>query len=164
MEPIFGKGAISESVWGEIFAVIKSYDVQSILEIGSGSSTVLFSRHAKFVTSLETSKEWINKVSSPEMKNVRLLQYVYPNFPNEACGCYDMAFVDGPAGKSDGRLHSMRFAAMNSDLILIHDSCRALEKDSIKKVFIDGLWTSTYAPGGLTIAVRNLSGLHPYKR
>lgn len=162
MEPSFNHGAISEVTWNDIQDVIDYYSVSSVLEIGAGSSTLLLSKKVKSVTSLETSKLWIDKLSESISNNVRLIKYTYPNFPNEACGCYDMAFVDGPAGNTEGRLHSMKFASVNSNIILIHDSCRKYEKESIASTFIEGLWNLTRMADGLTVAVRSMSGVSAY--
>jgi len=155
MEIKFGVGAITKDSWADIEEIFVSNRLESVLEIGAGSSTLLFSKVAKEVVSLETDKRWIAKLEEDKPANVELIHYVYPKLPQDLDGCWDMAFVDGPAGSKDHRETSMLFARIRSDLILIHDSYRKGESSAIAKVFPSDRWTLKRKRGGLMVALRN---------
>jgi hypothetical protein len=159
MEINFGGGAITKDTWADIEEIILANNLESVLEIGAGSSTLLFSKVAKEVVSLETDKRWIAKLEEEKPSNIQLIHYVYPKLPQDLDGCWDVVFVDGPAGSKDHREASMLFARLRTDLVLIHDSYRKGELVAIGNVFPADRWTLKRKRGGLMVAARNGAGI-----
>jgi len=49
------------------------------LEIGSGDSTIYFSKHFKTVSSLEHDEEWFKKIQSKNVKNINISMFTKYN-------------------------------------------------------------------------------------
>jgi len=152
----FNNGAISENNWKAIKSYIEDNDVKSVLEIGTGYSTVLMAELGVIIKSYDTSTPWINLVM--EHLNgkypVDLISYQYPEFPNCSCS-FDMAFVDGPGQhNNNGRKDSMVFVRDKTNSIFVHDSMRPNESKAISEVFADDDWSVEYIGDGLSLLTR----------
>ena len=55
---------------------------KTYLEIGSGNSTIYFSKRFKNITSLEHNKNWFDKLNKKNLKNVSLRLYNPDNLPD----------------------------------------------------------------------------------
>ncbi len=150
----FNNGSIKESDWNIMYNHIKENNVETVLEIGAGYSTILFDKTGVALVSYESDLNWINKIKPNVSSNTKIVNYSYPYFPK--CELYfDMAFVDGPGrNNNNGRADSMIFSRNLTDVIFIHDSSRTNEKKSITNVFPDSKWEKKYNSGGLSMVTR----------
>lgn len=116
--------------------VIRAHGVKSVLEFGPGSSTELFVRSGVLIHSCEDDNWWFEKCKI-QFPNVRFFRYT-DEPPIEIAGLldsYDLGFVDGPRGtKFFSRLNSMMFCTKRCKLVLVHDSKREGEMQSIKRM------------------------------
>jgi len=127
----FSGGSLREDEWDILKSLVLCNNVQSVLEVGAGFSTVLLAWTVPYVLSFDTSPEWAQKVCDEIGKQVVML-YKYPIFPDIG-ERFDFALVDGPTGCSDGRRESLEFAKQHADVILIHDYGR--DKSASELVF-----------------------------
>ena len=137
----FGGGSLTREDWEFMQNVIRENNVKSVLEFGSGISTLLLSDLGVKVTSFETMDGWIKKLKTikPDL-DIRLwdgktLQNIEPK--------YDMAFVDGPSGGAT-REFSTKIASEVADIIIVHDASRINELQWQEKYIKDKF----YGPGG----------------
>ena len=77
---------------------------QKLLELGSGNSTLYFSRHFKFISSFENNQEWYQKLGPMLPENV---DYTYSNpivsaLKNENLKNYDVILID--AGENRAKI------------------------------------------------------------
>lgn len=141
MELGFGGGAITKEEWEWISKKCKELNAKTLLEIGSGFSTICFMDIMEHVDSYETSDVFIEELIKKVDKNkVSIIKYYYPNFPI-VDKKYDVALIDGPGQfNNNGRLNSMIFAEPLSNYVFIHDFSRRGEKLSREIVFIPEAW------------------------
>lgn len=128
----WGGMAILQKDWRFIKGVMDKYAVKSVLEFGSGLSSLLMSEHAD-VLSYETDPAWAKEMMErrqPDGKN-RLVIALWGGTEDPLVrqrGPFDMAFVDGPKGGCPGREASIRAAAQaRIPLIICHDAGRREE-------------------------------------
>lgn len=102
--------------YGAIMAVEEQVKLEhNVLELGSGGSTIFFSKRCKSVKSYETSPTWEKKVKSvlPDPSNVFLIcgdtETLIESVKNEPYGYYDWLIVDSA---SIGRRFKFRFRMM----------------------------------------------------
>ena len=124
--PTFGS-SLTDKDWAGIFRIIREKNVKSVLEFGSGLSTLLFSEmdFGEFV-SYETEDEWIGKVSEAALSPLKILKWDGMTPPSDL-GHYDLAFVDGP-GEGFQRKISTETAAKHSPIVIVHDCDREWER------------------------------------
>jgi hypothetical protein len=108
---------ITKSDWEFIEKVLKKYNIKNVLEIGSGISTLLFSKIVN-VVAYDTNKDYANRFSKFGL-DIRLGEY--PDIKSE------MIFVDGP-WKGETRGDATKYASEHSDMVITHDSRREWEK------------------------------------
>lgn len=123
----WGGGCITDLDWNFIQSVIKQYSVKTVLEFGSGLSTLLMKDAGLDVTTYETNDGWINKLKQikPDLNLIKWDAIISP-FSAESKK-FDLAFVDGPAGGVNREL-STRIGSFASDVVIIHDANREYEK------------------------------------
>lgn len=116
----FTSGSIDYLDWNFIEKAIDQYNVKTVIEFGSGLSTLLFMKKGLKVISFETSKQWIETVKkiNPEC-DIREWDGKSPiDFKGEK---FDMAFIDGPTG-GNNREFSTKTSTENANIVVIHDA------------------------------------------
>ena len=141
----FGGGCITEKDWEYIKAVIREYKIKSVLEFGSGLSTLLFNDAGLKIITFETNQGWIDKLKSINPKiDIRLwdgvnMPDISPEHPENKYK-FDLAFIDGPSG-GKSREHSTKIGALSADVAIVHDANREWERkwqEAYIKPFFDG--------------------------
>lgn len=140
----FGEGAIREDEWPPLREAALA--ASRVLEIGAGLSTVLLDATGGQLVSLETRREWVERIGRIVSHRCTMIHYLcYPEFPD--LDDFDFALVDGPADSTDHRLAAMRFAAERAPLVFVHDAVR--DAGSVAQVFAGwqpaGTWSSLRA-------------------
>jgi hypothetical protein len=154
----FGNGSITEKNWKDILDTMDDLRVSSVLEIGAGFSTILFSSTGRRIVSYESDIHLIKRLVDIGVgRRCEFAHCSYPKFANPGSS-FDLAFVDGPwcpREAADGRLSSMKFAvAHSSGCVFIHDSQRTAERSSIETVFSPAIWTENILRDGMSLFVR----------
>jgi hypothetical protein len=127
----WGRWSIPSFDWAFLKDVLAGYGVRTVLEFGCGLSSLLLSAHAE-VESFEVDDQFRRAIAAkcgPENKLVIRLWDGVDCRPSRKH--FDLAFVDGPRGKSTGgmgRQHSMRLAAQYADVVVVHDAGRSDEQ------------------------------------
>lgn len=125
---VWGGEEIIEKDWDFIEQVMRDEKVKTVLEFGSGFSTLLMSEIAE-VDSFETDPERMDEINQkiPDGRKVKF--YLWDGKQVDSTkmnGKYDLAFVDGPESASNisqlGRQISIELAAKHSDRIILHDA------------------------------------------
>ncbi len=122
----WGGMSISQKDWAFIKGVIDEHKIETVLEFGSGLSTVLMS-DLTHVTSFECDLERANTIAAKSVHGKTSMMKWNGIVASGLSHKYDMAFVDGPLGKvcgGLGREHSMRDAAKYADIVIVHDAGR----------------------------------------
>ena len=101
--------------WEELKKIITNRKVSSVLEFGSGVSTLLFGNFGLKVLSLETDPIYIEFVRSLCPKNVSLL--LWNNRSAQIFKRYDLALVDGILP----RTYQLKLALKHADVVAIDD-------------------------------------------
>lgn len=137
----FGGTSITKEDFEFLQSTIKENNVKTILEFGSGLSTLLLSDIVK-ITSYETDENIINKFKSIKSDlDIRLWDgKELLNIENKR---YDLAFVDGPSGGAS-RENATSIASELSDIVIIHDASREHELKWQEKY----LKNKFFGPGG----------------
>ena len=109
--------------WAEISSVIDSKGVKSVIEFGSGVSTLLFANKGVSLVSFETDPKYMGMVkrmlkSTPNLADTSNVTFRYwRNSTIREVGSFDLAFVDGVLP----RVIQLDFAKSCSPLIAIDD-------------------------------------------
>ena len=124
--------------------LLAAHDPKRILELGSGSSTIVFANHARehegSLLSFDESKEWaantarlagIGKDDSIEIRSAEKLFLPHHDPPEvkydvRIDGEYDLVFVDGPSLRIDG---AKRKDAVNSNVFELECMPRVIVVD-----------------------------------
>lgn len=136
----WGTWSIEEKDWNFIRDTIRGQGIKTVLEFGTGLSTLLISEIAE-VDTFETDPSWsqIIKTKVPRSRKVKFYMWNGQDPPNTSWKRrkYDLAFVDGPAGKhvgGVGREMSMKIAAKFADRIIVHDAGRIDETEFQERI------------------------------
>lgn len=142
----FGNASISKSEFDIIDNLVKKYNINTVLEFGTGSSTYAFIQNNCSIISVETDQNYINKYKNiyNSYSNIEFLlndQKNILNIKNVLANKYfDLGFIDGPRAdlqqyKLFNRIDSYVLASMHCKYILCHDSNRSKDRNSINLMF-----------------------------
>lgn len=106
--------------WTEIARVVSRNKVNSVLEFGSGISTVLFDNMGLKVDSFETDKDYMKSIQ--EMCSDRVSFTWWDNKVAHISKFYDLALVDG----SLPRMMQLNYAIKHADIVAIDDFVGAI--------------------------------------
>jgi len=90
----FSNKSLKLNRWLVILDVLEKYGVESVLEFGSGLSTLLFEKLGVSVISLETNPEYLRWVRSRSRGDAKFVLWDNENYPL-SIQPFDMALVDG---------------------------------------------------------------------
>jgi len=137
----WGEWAVAQRDWEFIRNIIQREGIKTVLEFGSGLSSLLLSEFVE-VVSYEDDDEWMKLIEGkkiPGLNKLTLRKWSGVEEPKELeTERYDLVFVDGPPGKvtgGPGRDVSTRLATKLSDRIVIHDAQRDEEVGLQMKYF-----------------------------
>lgn len=126
----WGGYSIEYGDWFFIKDIIKKEETKTILEFGSGISSLLMSEQTK-VLSYETNQKWVEKIKSlkTDQNDLEIRLWSGITFENTIDN-FDLVFIDGPVAKSSGgigRELAFYVAIEHSDRIIVHDAGRKEE-------------------------------------
>ena len=141
----WGYYSILQKDWKFIKEILTEEKIKTVLEFGSGLSSLLMSELCK-VMAYETDEKHMVEVSNRANDNLTLKHW-------DGHGCnitkrFDLCFVDGPSGEDKGgagREGSIRIASEVTDRIIIHDAGRTDEQR----------WQNKFLRGKFRLAKRN---------
>ena len=119
----WGGFSIEPRDWEFIKKVILENNVKTILEFGSGLSSLLMSEFAD-VVSYEVDGEWADKIKSKASSGLQINMWDGQHIKNSKH--YDLVFIDGPRG-GENREPSFQAAVKASNRIIVHDAKRSHE-------------------------------------
>lgn len=133
--------SIIQKDWTFMKGIMRRNKVKKVVEFGSGLSTFLFSELADEVISYEDDPTWIKNFKEHGIKalkngyenvaKIKVFKWDGHEIKQKYNGKFDLAFVDGPRGKSAGgkigRRNSIQLATQLADRILVHDAGRTDE-------------------------------------
>jgi predicted SAM-dependent methyltransferase len=139
IERIFGlnwwPNAIKYADWEYLMQLIEQYQISTVLEFGSGLSTLLMRENPDLsVVSYESDERWL-KLMQEKAPDADIRSWDKKEI-KEDLGFFDLALVDGPGGGGN-REFSTKIASEHSDIVVIHDEGRDAER----------LWQEKYLKG-----------------
>ncbi len=143
----WGGEEIIEKDWDFIEQAIEEEGLKTVLEFGSGFSTLLMSQIAN-IDSFETDPKKIEKVKDRLPRDRKVKLYAWDGEVKPDSGRvkkkYDLVFIDGPQSASmasqTGRRVSIEIAANHSDRVIIHDAGKMHETMLQEKYLRDDFW------------------------
>lgn len=109
----------------------------TVFEYGSGSSTLFFAERVKEIISVETNKEWFNKIVNKLPSNARLLFYdqnnfncSYPEVIKTTNSKFDIIIID--AIEREEVIYFLDENLYSESVIILDDSERIDYKDGIQ--------------------------------
>lgn len=108
--------------------ILKFLEGARVLELGSGGSTLFFADYCKSVVSLETNRDWIQKVRAVAPKNAELIHvegmYILREVLRDVSkNRFDIAIIDGdPAAYGRGEAADLVLPMMKPSAIFITDN------------------------------------------
>jgi len=143
-----------EEEW--IRKVIESEKIKSVVEFGAGESTKLFASAVNQVLSFESDSKFAEKLT--KFSNVDIIVGSLHKEIEIPDSKFDLAFVDGPPAmgvtKGKARFHPTVAAIQLSDRVMIHDTKRIGEQNTIAELFENEQWVRSECPNskrGLTL-------------
>jgi hypothetical protein len=121
-----------------IETVMHFHEVNTVLEFGPGESTRLFKKYGAYlIDTLEDNETYFDLLVDEFSDAIETTVFKYtPTREGRVFGLqesYDMAFVDGPVGTPFmSRISTVLFALQKSGLVLLHDSDRLGERQTLK--------------------------------
>jgi hypothetical protein len=136
----WGGWAPLQKDWHFIRRAMDEYGVKTVLEFGSGLSSLLMSERVS-VVSYETSDEWAANIRAKagDRKSLQIVPWDGTEPPPLLAqrGPFDMVFIDGPPSKVNGGVGReasyAAAAASGAPIIITHDSGRPEEMRWAKK-------------------------------
>ena len=114
--------------WSQIRKLIESQQLKTVLEFGSGISTLLFDNLGLKVLSFETNEghmKFVKRLCSP-----KVLFTLWDNKNLHIQGIHDIAFVDGGLPRTD----QFRIAAKHSKFLIIDDFATKIKNELMPKL------------------------------
>lgn len=139
----WGEPAIGKNDWDFIKNIIEKEKVKTVLEFGSGLSTLFISEFAS-VDSFDTDLEWAKKIQAkiPEGRNVHFHFWDGKQIElDKLSKTHDLVFVDGPPVRILGGVGmeaSIKIAAEHSDRIIIRNAGMIYEETFQEKYLRKG--------------------------
>ena len=124
----WGGACITKVDWEFLKTVIKKYNIKTVLEFGTGLSTVLMSASGIKVISYETEDRWLKDLESKEVTKMADVRRWDGKIFQDKLEKFDLAIVDGPPG-GESREFSTKIASEHSDIVLVHDAGRTPERE-----------------------------------
>lgn len=129
----WGENAITQDDWHFIKNIIKENNVRTVLEFGSGLSSLLMSEIAE-VDSFETEemqKEQILSKTNGNRNMLSVMKWDGKKIDKSLLRSgYDMAFIDGPRGD---REDAFKIATELAPKLIVHDAGRRNEQELQRK-------------------------------
>lgn len=150
--------------WKQLKAFLVDNKVKTVIEFGSGVSTLLFSNFGCKITSYETDSVYQNFVRAFSPKNTTFI--ISDNYNFKVSSTYDLAFIDG----IDPRLPQLEQATKCSNYVAIDDLGKTYKKrfssilDSLTRLNSEGQMLGIFKVGqnptnlGKWYQLFNLSG------
>ncbi|MGH1440773.1 MAG: hypothetical protein ACRBBR_11710 [Cellvibrionaceae bacterium] len=155
----------------EIASLVKSLDIKSVCEFGSGGSTAMFSRLNldKSVT-LEQSEKWIKRTREllPENTNLELLRRdrLVVNYDGEPCTKYDLPdqffeqsfdliYIDGPT--------AVAMTDEERNLPILDDTKKTMPNIDVEMFFDKGVYPKAILVDARRATVRRLCEKYEHK-
>jgi len=112
---------ITKKDWGFIDKIIKEYKIKTMVEFGSGISTLLLDEKVKMI-SYETDDVYAYAMNQIREFDIRLWDGKTIDLKEK----FDLVFIDGPADGEEREV-PIKIASEISDLVLVHDGGRPFE-------------------------------------
>lgn len=142
---LWGESSITEADWKFISNTIKAHGMRSVLEFGSGLSTLLMATMGLKVTSYDCDGTWL-KIMRRKIESgmdVDLILWDNKDELIERFSEFDLAFVDGPYG-GESRELATKISSMRANHVIVHDAGRQTEKK----------WQDAHLREGFVLAVK----------
>ena len=123
--------AISNNCAELLKQVIVANQVKTVVEFGSGRSTVVMDELGVNVTAYETIDEYGEEVRGRLRGTSKIVSWNGLELSDSAS--YDMAFIDGPSGKSSRGSAFISVAKMRPKLVVVHDISSPYIKNFVNK-------------------------------
>ncbi len=106
---------LKQSCWEQLKALIIDHEITSVLEFGSGISTILFNNLGLDVISYETDPVYLRKVKSFNLANVDFR--LWDNITAKIKGTFGLSLIDGILP----RTNQLSYAQKHSRYIAVDD-------------------------------------------
>jgi hypothetical protein len=128
--------AIDDFDSAALFGLAREVRPRCVLEFGPGRSTLVWAFLGCEVDTLEYDAAEHGRISElfAPLAHVRVHTHGRPIDTPLPYVRYDLAFVDGPSGRNYAghtRLDAVLFAVARADMVLLHDSTRAGERETL---------------------------------
>lgn len=154
--PLFGLGGMGYSIrrkdWDFLREFMRENNIENILEIGAGKSTLMFDNLGCSVVSYETIPFIADTITSLSTDRVRIEKWDGKS-PIETDDKLDLIFIDGPAGGDNREPSYKSVANMNTKFVACHDANRKWES----------LWAKKYLSGRECVAQMDDGRIKVYK-
>ncbi len=150
----WGGGSVTDRDWIFIKELISKEKIKTILEFGTGLSTLLFQTMVDRVDSFETNMGWINKIK--QFADDKIVTHhnwdgVTATIPQPK---YDLTFMDGPAGGEKREWSTKYCAEHSSRFVIVHDAGRKPERE----------WQDKYLKDGYTLIAKGGHRCHLWEK
>jgi glycosyltransferase involved in cell wall biosynthesis len=124
----WGGAHITKPDWEFLESILEKYKIKTVLEFGSGLSTLLIASKKINILSFETNERYLKQLRNKKVNEFVEIRLWNGKEIHDNLGKFDLAIVDGPPGGINREI-STKIASEHSDLVLIHDAGRKYEKE-----------------------------------